>query len=49
MTTSLEDLGDCDIIIEAVTEDLELKNGMFRTLDDVCAPNTPSSPATRAR
>jgi 3-hydroxybutyryl-CoA dehydrogenase len=36
MTTSLQDLKDCDIIIEAVTEDLELKNGMFRELDGVC-------------
>jgi len=39
-TTSLEDLKDCDIIIEAVTEDIELKNEMFRTLDKVCAPHT---------
>lgn len=37
MTTSLEDLRDADIIIEAVTEDIELKNEMFRTLDGVCA------------
>jgi 3-hydroxybutyryl-CoA dehydrogenase len=37
VTTSLEDLNDCDIIIEAVTENLELKNDMFRTLDKVCA------------
>jgi 3-hydroxybutyryl-CoA dehydrogenase len=40
MTTRLEDLGECDIIIEAVTEDLGLKNEMFRTLDDVCPPHT---------
>lgn len=39
-TTSLEDLRECDIIIEAVTEDIELKNSMFRTLDQVCAPHT---------
>jgi 3-hydroxybutyryl-CoA dehydrogenase len=39
-TTSLEDLKDCDLIIEAVTEDLELKNEMFRTLDQVCPPHT---------
>jgi 3-hydroxybutyryl-CoA dehydrogenase len=37
MTTSLEDLSDADIVIEAVTEDIELKNEMFRTLDQVCA------------
>src|SRR5262245_16693733 len=39
-TTDLEDLKDCDIIIEAVTEDLQLKNDMFRTLDRVCPPHT---------
>ena len=39
-TTSLEDLKDCDLIIEAVTEDLELKNSMFKTLDGVCPPHT---------
>ena len=39
-TTKLEDLKDCDIIIEAVTEDLTLKNEMFGTLDAVCGPQT---------
>ncbi|HEU0013721.1 MAG TPA: 3-hydroxyacyl-CoA dehydrogenase family protein [Longimicrobium sp.] len=37
-TTSLEDLRDCDIIIEAVVENLELKNQMWQTLDGVCRP-----------
>ena len=39
-TTSLEDLKDCDLIIEAVTEDLALKNDIFKTLDGVCPPHT---------
>jgi 3-hydroxybutyryl-CoA dehydrogenase len=39
-TTELEALKDCDIIIEAVTEDLQLKNDMFRTLDKVCPEHT---------
>ncbi len=39
-TTDLEALKDADIIIEAVTEDVELKNDMFRTLDRVCGENT---------
>jgi 3-hydroxybutyryl-CoA dehydrogenase len=39
-TTSLEELKDCDIIIEAVVEDLDLKNEMWRTLDAVCPPHT---------
>jgi 3-hydroxybutyryl-CoA dehydrogenase len=37
-TTRLEDLADCDIVIEAVVENLELKNEMWRTLDEVCGP-----------
>jgi 3-hydroxybutyryl-CoA dehydrogenase len=39
-TTSLEELKDADIVIEAVTEDIELKNEMFRTLDGVCGEHT---------
>jgi 3-hydroxybutyryl-CoA dehydrogenase len=39
-TTKLEDLAECDIIIEAVVEDLTLKNEMWRTLDGVCGPDT---------
>jgi 3-hydroxybutyryl-CoA dehydrogenase len=39
-TTHLEDLKDCDIIIEAITENLELKNLTYRTLDQVCKPET---------
>jgi 3-hydroxybutyryl-CoA dehydrogenase len=38
--TDLSALRDCDIIIEAVTEDLELKNGLWRELDRLCAPTT---------
>jgi 3-hydroxybutyryl-CoA dehydrogenase len=40
MTTALEDLADCDLIVEAVTEDLQVKNDMFRTLDGVCGEHT---------
>jgi len=39
-TTELSDLADVDLVIEAVTEDIELKNGMFRELDAVCGPDT---------
>ena len=38
--TDLSALRDCDIIIEAVTEDLELKNGLWRELDRLCGPTT---------
>ena len=40
MTTSLDQLKDADIVIEAVTEKLELKNEMFTTLDSLCGPDT---------
>jgi len=39
-TTDLANLKDCDLIVEAVTEDLALKNEMFGTLDKVCPPHT---------
>ncbi len=39
-TTRLEDLAGCDLVIEAVVEDLELKNEMWRTLDELCGPRT---------
>ncbi len=49
-TTEVGALKDCDLIIEAVTEDLELKNGLFRELDrltpagTIFASNTSSLP-----
>lgn len=39
-STDLGALGDCDLVIEAVTEDLELKNGLWGELDGICAPAT---------
>ena len=38
--TQLSALRDCDIVIEAVTEELELKNAVWQELDRVCAPRT---------
>ena len=38
--TQLSALGDCDIVIEAVTEELELKNAVWHELDRVCGPRT---------
>ncbi len=37
-TTSLDDFGDVDLVLEAVAEDLEVKRGIFATLDEVCKP-----------
>ena len=39
-TVRLEDLRDCDLIIEAVVENLDLKKETFKTLDAVCKPGT---------
>jgi 3-hydroxybutyryl-CoA dehydrogenase len=38
--TDLAALRDCDIVIEAVTEDLELKNRLWAELDSLCPPST---------
>ena len=39
-TTNVSDLKDCDIIIEAVVEDLEVKNAMWKELDGLCPAHT---------
>ena len=39
-TTRLEDLADCDIVIEAIVENLETKNETFAALDRACKPGT---------
>jgi 3-hydroxybutyryl-CoA dehydrogenase len=39
-TTAIDALRDCDIVIEAVTEDLEVKNTLWRELDTLCPPRT---------
>jgi 3-hydroxybutyryl-CoA dehydrogenase len=38
--TQLSELRNCDIVIEAVTEELELKNAVWQELDRVCPPRT---------
>ena len=39
-TTKLEDLADCDMVIEAVTELLAVKKEVFQALDALCPPQT---------
>jgi 3-hydroxybutyryl-CoA dehydrogenase len=52
-TTRVADLGEADFIIEAVTENLEVKAGAFRAIEPHCRPevifasNTSSIPITR--
>ncbi|MDP9239493.1 MAG: 3-hydroxybutyryl-CoA dehydrogenase [Actinomycetota bacterium] len=37
-TTSLDDLASCDLVVEAVIEDLAVKQALFAALDEVCRP-----------
>ena len=39
-STKMEDLKDCDLIEEAIPEDLELKKKTFAALDKICKPET---------
>jgi len=39
-TTNLKDLADCDIICEAVIENLDAKKEVYRELDGICKPET---------
>jgi 3-hydroxybutyryl-CoA dehydrogenase len=39
-TTSLDDLADRDIVIEAIVEDMEAKNALFAALDERCGKET---------
>ena len=39
-TTRLEETAECDLVIEAVFEDMKIKTDLFGELDRVCAPET---------
>lgn len=39
-TTNLEDLKDCFIIVEAATENFDIKKQIFQTLDNLCPAET---------
>jgi 3-hydroxybutyryl-CoA dehydrogenase len=39
-TASLHDLKDCDVILEAIIEQLPAKRELFAALDAICGPNT---------
>lgn len=39
-TTDLNAVAACDLVIEAVVEDLEAKKDVFRRLDGICPPDT---------
>lgn len=40
ISTSYEDLRDCDLIIEAIAEDVQLKKRVFKKLDEICKEDT---------
>ena len=37
-TTTLDDLADADIVVEAIAEDLKIKTVLFENLDEICKP-----------
>ncbi len=37
-TTSLEDVAGCDLVVEAIAEDLRIKTTLFENLDEICKP-----------
>jgi 3-hydroxybutyryl-CoA dehydrogenase len=39
LTTSLEELADCDLVIEAIVEELEPKRELFAELERICRPD----------
>lgn len=39
-TTKLEDLKNSFIVVEAATENFDIKKGIFQTLDQICPPET---------
>jgi 3-hydroxybutyryl-CoA dehydrogenase len=39
-TTKLDDLAAVQLVVEAVVEDLAVKQALFSNLDDICAPGT---------
>src|SRR5205807_8645830 len=39
-TSATAELKGCDIVLEAVTEDLDLKNTLWKELDGLCPPTT---------
>lgn len=40
ITNKFEDLSDCDLIIEAISEDMDVKKETFKKLDEICKEET---------
>lgn len=39
-TSDLNDLADCDLVIEAIFENLEVKRSLYKQLNEICKPET---------
>ncbi|HEV8376438.1 MAG TPA: 3-hydroxyacyl-CoA dehydrogenase family protein, partial [Candidatus Polarisedimenticolia bacterium] len=39
-STDLKDLSDCDLVVEAITENLQAKRDLFAKVDKICGPDT---------
>ena len=39
-STSMKDFKGCDVVIEAIVEDIKVKREVFKKLDEICAPHT---------
>jgi 3-hydroxybutyryl-CoA dehydrogenase len=37
-TTDWDELADCDLVVEAVVEELDVKTALFETFDEICKP-----------
>jgi len=40
ITTDYKDLKDCDLVIEAIAEDMDIKKDTFKQLDEICKEDT---------
>ena len=40
LSSNMNDLGDCELVIEAIKEDLSIKTNLFSKLDKICNHNT---------
>ncbi len=39
-SSDLQDAADCDVVIEAIVENMEIKKNLFKQLDSICKPET---------
>jgi 3-hydroxybutyryl-CoA dehydrogenase len=44
LTTDVADLADCDVVVEAIVEELDAKRGLFAELERVCRPDAVPAP-----